>query len=230
MTALLAFFIVLNSFSKEQTGANMYAGTGSFMNTSSNIPLPGGESGNRSKLVFQKKAPAPVYAIESERKESSSNKGPDDSPDDERIIDRQTESFKRFLSDINETYQVDETPPTKSQIVFDSFENLNRPQPDEPFYPLKRNAIRLAAEAIMKLREQDFELEVVVWSNMPGEKQLIAAMEKALAIQLQIDAIFRLSNDQRSRLRVTSKPWLFSDAIRPRLSFVISRMDLKTEQ
>lgn len=226
MTALLAFFIVLNSFSKEQTGANMYAGTGSFMNRATNSPLPGGEAGNRSKLVFQKKAPSPVYAVESEKKDSASNRGPDESPDDERIIDRQTESFKRFLSDINDTYQVDETPPTKSQIVFDSFENLNRPQPDQPFYPLKKNAIKLASEAIMKLREKDFELEVVVWSNMPGEKPLLKAMEKALAIQLQIDSIFNLNNEQRSRLRVTSKPWLFSDAIRPRLSFVISRMDL----
>ena len=31
MTALLAFFIVLNSLATEQTGANLYSGTGSFV-------------------------------------------------------------------------------------------------------------------------------------------------------------------------------------------------------
>ena len=41
MTALLAFFIVLNSLAKEQTGANMYSGTGSFVSAFSNSGLPG---------------------------------------------------------------------------------------------------------------------------------------------------------------------------------------------
>ncbi|MCP4857370.1 MAG: hypothetical protein GY903_23045, partial [Fuerstiella sp.] len=31
MTALLAFFIILNTLAEEQTGANLHAGTGSFM-------------------------------------------------------------------------------------------------------------------------------------------------------------------------------------------------------
>ena len=63
MTALLAFFIVLNSFAKDQTGANMHSGTGSFVNAVSSIGLPGVSPGNRSHLVVEKKAAAPIYAV-----------------------------------------------------------------------------------------------------------------------------------------------------------------------
>ena len=41
MTALLAFFIVINSLAREQTGANLYTGTGSFVNAMNASGLPG---------------------------------------------------------------------------------------------------------------------------------------------------------------------------------------------
>lgn len=77
----------------------------------------------------------------------------------------------------------------------------------------------------MKLGSGDFKLEIIVWSNLPGEKALLRSMDVAYQIQDQVDAIFTLTPEQRSRLSVTAKPWLFSDAIRPRLSFAISRMN-----
>ena len=67
MTALLAFFIVLNSFSKEQTGANMYSGTGSFRNAIAAIGVSGGELGDKSKLVIPKEAPSPIYAVPNDK-------------------------------------------------------------------------------------------------------------------------------------------------------------------
>ncbi len=227
MTALLAFFIVLNSFSKEQTGANLYSGTGSFMQSSSASGLPGGFFGNKSRITTLKKAPSPVYAVESDKEKSDGADpyGPDSNPDSERIIDRQTESFKRFLTNIDKNYSVKEEAPTKNQIVLDSFENLSRRDEKKTYGPLEKNAIRIASEAIMKLGSGDFKLEVVVWARMPGEKALLRSMDNAYKIQDQIDAIFTLTADQRSRLSVTAKPWLFSDAIRPRISFVISRLD-----
>ena len=63
MTALLAFFIVLNSLAKEQTGANMHSGTGSFVNAFSSTGLPGHLSGSRSSDVIQQEAQKPIYAI-----------------------------------------------------------------------------------------------------------------------------------------------------------------------
>jgi hypothetical protein len=41
MTALLAFFIILNTLAEEQTGANLHAGTGSFMDTVDKFGLAG---------------------------------------------------------------------------------------------------------------------------------------------------------------------------------------------
>ena len=227
MTALLAFFIVLNSFSKEQTGANLYSGTGSFMNSTSASGLPGGAVGDQSRLTTLKKAPSPIYAIQSSKEKSAGGNpyGPDSNPDSERIIDRQTESFKRFLANVDKSYSVQEAPPTKNQIVLDSFEKFNRPEKGKLCRPLKKNAIRIATEAIMKLGSGDFKLEIIVWSNLPGEKALLRSMDVAYQIQDQVDAIFTLTPEQRSRLSVTAKPWLFSDAIRPRLSFAISRMN-----
>lgn len=231
MTALLAFFIVLNSFAKEQTGANMYSGTGSFMNAASSIGLPGGSMGNRSRLVVAKEAPSPIYAVESPNKDENSNErlGPDSDPDDKRVIDRQTESFKRFLSQVNKEYEVNETPPTRSQIVFDSFEKIRKPERGKPHLPMQTNATQIASEAIMKLGRADFKLEIVVWANMPARVSMNKAMKTATAVQKQVDTIFTLSPDQQSRLTVSAKPWLFSDAARPKMSFVISRLDLSEE-
>lgn len=228
MTALLAFFIVLNSFAKEQTGSNMYSGTGSFVNAMSSIGLPGGALGKRSKQVIQKKAPAPVYAVASPDVDKDPNlrDGPDEDPDNHRIIDRQMENFKRFLSNVNKDFEVNEMEPTRSQIVFDSFENLRKPEEGQPHHPLQKDAIQIASEAIMRLGRADFRLEIVVWANMPGKVSLEKAMQNASAIQNQIESIFTLTPDQQARFNVTAKPWLFADAIRPRMSFVISRIDV----
>ena len=226
MTALLAFFIVLNSFAKDQTGANMHSGTGSFVNAVSSIGLPGQYPGNRTNLMTQKVAPTPLYAIESpEPTENGNRLGPDSDPNEERIIDRQTDEFKRFLSEMNRQFQVEEQPPTRSQIVFDSFEKLRKKKKNSTVVePLKENAIQIASEAISQLRSDQYELEIVVWATMPSKTALKRSMDTAIAIQNQIDAAFTLDQSQRSRISTSSKPWLFVDAIRPKISFVLSRM------
>ncbi|MEL7497713.1 MAG: flagellar motor protein MotB [Planctomycetota bacterium] len=226
MTALLAFFIVLNSFAKEQTGANMHSGTGSFMNAVSTIGLPGGMMGDRSQVMVDKKAPSPIYAVQGSEERGRERLGPDDDPDNKRIIDRQTEEFKRFLNNVSKQFDIKEMPPTKTQIVFDSFEKLNRDDALLKFGPLKRNGIRIASEAIMKLPRDDFRMEVVVWANMPSKNAMIRATETSVAIKQQILTMFTLTREQRERLVVSAKPWLFSDAARPKLSFVISKLDL----
>lgn len=228
MTALLAFFIVLNSFAKDQTGANMHSGTGSFVNAVSSIGLPGTAPGDRSNLVIEKEAPAPIYAISDpdEDRTSPDRMGPDDNPDDGRVIDRQTESFKRFLTEVNRRFEVEEELPTRSQIVLDSFEKLAR-QDKKIQPPLQTNAIQIAADAIEQLRKEEYELEVVVWASMPSRLAMTRAMDSAVAIQQQIETSFNLSSSQRVRLRTSAKPWLFTDAKRPKISFVLSRMDTK---
>ena len=141
------------------------------------------------------------------------------------IIDRQTEEFKRFLTNIGREFDVDELPPTRSQIVFDSFENLQRIEEGKVREPLQKDAIQLASSAITKLARDDFSLEIVVWARMPSKGCLIEAMDSAEAIRNQIDRSFRLNEAVKSRMNVSAKPWLFSNSTRPRISFVISRLD-----
>ena len=235
MTALLAFFIVLNSFAKDQTGANMYSGTGSFINAMSSIGLPGDYPGDRTSQVVQMKEQAPIYAVSSpdENKESNKRLGPDEDGDRKRIIDRQTDEFKRFLTEVSRTFDVEEQPATASQIVFDSFEKL-RPLKsgrdgvaalDRKYNPLQDAAIKVASEAISKLTQSGYELEIVVWATMPSPKAMNRTITTAVAVQNQIDRLFRFTPEQRSRVSSSAKPWLFYDAARPKVSFILSKMD-----
>lgn len=234
MTALLAFFIVLNSFAKDQTGANMHSGTGSFVNAISSIGLPGTKPGKRTHLMTQKKAPAPLYAVHSddEDKDVPGRLGPDSEQDQKRIIDRQTDEFKRFLAEISRQHVVEEQSPTRSQVVLDSFEQLRRKSgsnkssdSDDAWRPLQENAIEVASEAIGQLVRRDFELEIIVWAPLPSSISLKRTMETATSIQAQIDSSFLLNPSQQARITYSAKPWLFVDAKRPKVSFVLSRLD-----
>lgn len=227
MTALLAFFIVLNSFAKEQTGANMHTGTGSFFNAVSSSGLPGGNFGDRSRMMSQRKQPSPVYAFSDpdQTRDHYEQLGPDEDADLQRIIDRQADEFKRYLNNISKQFDVLEQRPTQTQIVLDSFEQFERQNDSTPYQPLKENAIQVASEAITKLLNGDYEVEVVIWANMPSSLAMQKAMERSFAAQEQIDSLFLLSVKQRSRLSFSAKPWLFSDAKRPKLSFILSQMD-----
>ena len=125
MTALLAFFIVLNSLSKEQTGANMYAGTGSFVNAFSRSGLPGQLPGNRSSDMIQQREHQPIYALrENLDRNTQGNVGPDDTDNKDRILDRDKENFQKFLTDIEKKFGLDSNPPISNIVAFDSFASL----------------------------------------------------------------------------------------------------------
>jgi flagellar motor protein MotB len=222
MTALLAFFIVLNSLAKDQTGANMYTGTGSFVQAMKSIGIPGKLPGDRSSQPIDKKAPRPIYAVSAEKElPDDPGRGPDDEDDGRRIINRQAENFQRFLSEMEYQFEITEDRPTKSQVVFDSFENLVRDS-DSPLGP---NALQLAADSISQLSNADFELEIVVWANMPSPRALSKAMKQATLIHQQLERSFHFRGNQGQRLSTSAKPWLFVDAKRPRISFILSRLD-----
>ena len=126
---------------------------------------------------------------------------------------------------MSKQFDVLEQRPTQTQIVLDSFEQFERQNDSTPYQPLKENAIQVASEAITKLLNGDYEVEVVIWANMPSSLAMQKAMERSFAAQEQIDSLFLLSVKQRSRLSFSAKPWLFSDAKRPKLSFILSQMD-----
>ncbi len=222
MTALLAFFIVLNSLAKDQTGAKMYSGTGSFVNAIKSIGVPGDYSGDRSGTVIEKTAPSPVYAVRNDKDNPNNERGigPDDESDKQRILDRQSDQFQRFLNEMERQFSVNEYDPTRKQIVLDSWERLGKTEKDL----LGEKAIHVATEAISQIGNPNVEIELIVWADMPSPKSIQKAMDRSVLAQQQIDRLFNFTPEQRSRVRFSAKPWLFVDSKRPITSVVVSKM------
>jgi hypothetical protein len=221
MTALLAFFIVLNSLAKEQTGANLHAGTSSFSSAFKDLATPGSMSTDRTKQAITQDYPSPIYALKNDKLKSTDAHqgiGPDEKDDNGRVIDRDQDNFKRFLNELNHQFQLNEQPATKSQIVFDSFERLLTGES-----PLDENGVKLAAKAIPMLRSSNYRVEIIVWSRTPSEFAMNEAFNHTVLIKNQLSKSFFLTPMQEEQIRFSAKPWLFADAKRPIVSFVVSR-------
>lgn len=222
MTALLAFFIVLNSLAIEQTGMQLHAGTGSFVRAMKKTGFPGSIFSQNSDRLIALPIASPIYAIpENEKKrEKNTANGPDDEGNAKMVRDRQSDNFQRFLNEMDYQFSIVEQSPIASQVVFDSFEQLRR-EGDSVLGP---NALQIVADGINQLSSHpSYEVEIIVWANLPSEQGLNRAMSQAMALEKFLDASFRFTGDQRSRLQVTAKNWLFSDAKRPKISLVMSR-------
>lgn len=219
MTALLAFFIVLNSLAKEQTGANMYSGTGSFVTAFSSSGLPGEHSGNRSRDMIQQESQKPIYALAEnldKNPDQTGKVGPDESGRD-RVKDRGKEQFQKFLSEVESTFGIQDQAPVENQTVVDAF---------GPIIDLKgklsRETIELLSDAIAKFRKPNTNLEVIVWANMPSKDSLQRKLKVSERLRAEVEKAFWLSPTQRTRIKYRVKPWLFSDAKRPTISVVFS--------
>ncbi|TWU02166.1 hypothetical protein Pla52n_32150 [Stieleria varia] len=219
MTALLAFFIVLNSLAKEQTGANMYSGTGSFVKAFSNSGLPGGLPGNRSRNMIQQEQQKPIYALSENLEKNLDKTGPDDTDKKDQIKDRDKENFQKFLTDIEKQFGLKNRPELINQIVFDSFEPNDRGTGG-----LSKHAIELLSEAITKLRRSNSNIEIILWANMPSPASLANRLDQSVSIRREVEQMFWLTAGEKSRIRYRVKPWLFADAKRPIVSIIFSRL------
>ncbi|QEF97640.1 flagellar motor protein MotD [Stieleria maiorica] len=219
MTALLAFFIVLNSLAKEQTGANMHSGTGSFVNAFSSSGQPGHLSGSRSNEVIQQESQKPIYALaENMKDDSDKNIGPDEINEQQRVLDREKEQFQKFLTELESQLDLDMLPEIENQVVFDSFE-----RPDPTTGKLSLHAVQLISEAVTKLREPGMTLEIVLWADMPRGSALKRKLDKSVELRKEIERTVWMKASQKSRIRYRVKPWLFADAKRPYLSVILGR-------
>ena len=224
MTALLAFFIVINSMAQEQTGANLYAGTGSFVSAVNSIGFPGSSPVPRSKYLTKKESPMPLYALAEnleKNPDQEGNIGPDDENDAERKIDRDKENFQRFLHEIDRQFQINRELSVANQTVFDSFELFKDEQEDAI---LSNHALQLLSETLPVIRDEKKTLEIIVWATMPSPVIMEKSLHKSTEIMDEINAKFNIPMENKKRIRIVVKPWLFSDAKRPIISFVLGSL------
>ena len=124
MTALLAFFIVLNSLAEEQSGADLYSGTGSFVAATNSVGLPGKFSDNKSANVAQFQGAGTIYIEPSEEKDGRGS-GASDEANSIEVLDTDEEQFIRFLNDMDRVTTVERLDDAHGDVVFDFFEAFN---------------------------------------------------------------------------------------------------------
>ena len=215
MTALLAFFIVINSMAQEQTGANLYSGTGSFVSAVNSVGFAGRAPTAKSKYLTKKEAPVPLYALAEnldKNPNQEGNIGPDDEDDAERIIDREKENFQRFLNEIDRQFNLEHKSSVSSQIVFDSFELFKDSDSKESDAILSDHAIQLFAEIAPTLSNEDKFVEIIVWATMPSPVVIEKTLRKSNKILKELRTKFKFPENENERFRLVVKPWLFSDA------------------
>lgn len=223
MTALLAFFIVLNSLAEEQTGANLHAGTGSFVQAISGFGMPGMFNQERSAQTFQKKETGPQYVAPDENNQEHEfdprAHGPDDSSDSIRIVDREQELFERFLVELQRLNNVEILPEIHGEIGFDSFEKLND---ESPLLGPELQAI--LKNVAPRLLSPNYEIEIVVWATTPKESAMRRAVEQSMVLRQEAAAFLKLGGSQLYRLNASAQAWIHSDAKRPTVSVVVRKL------
>ena len=172
--------------------------------------------------MVSKAAPAPIYAIPNNDPNAKKGKGPDETNDNKTIIDRESEDFQRFLNEMERKFSLEASPAIREQIVMDCWTKLK-----DKGGPFNKNALQMALEAVAQLQSPDAEVEIIFWASMPSAKMLEKTAKTAVRASKQFDSLFKLPLETRNRIRFASKPWLFSDAKRPIVSFVVTRLKSK---
>ena len=221
MTTLLAFFIVLNSLAEEQTGANLYRGTGSFVQTVSSFGMPGNLPGDGHSTAVSLETPGPLYVVPADDEASAGKEamGPDENDDSLRIIDREREDFERFANELERLSNVQEEPAVTGEAVFDIFNPLNK----EP--PFLGAAYRDALDTLLPaLYKSDHRVEVTVWATTPSPSAWKRAAVASAGIRDELILMGSLKQAEMARLTTTAKPWIDSVAKRPVVTIVVRKM------
>jgi hypothetical protein len=204
MTALLAFFIVLNSMAENQTGANLHAGTGSFVSSTSSFGLPGTFLHGRSKQAFQHAASSPQYEVPPIDTEAdhAGNSGPDDDPDNQRILNWQKEQFQNFLNEMDRTTPVRQDTDIDGEQRFDVLGSLPHEGPI-----LNAERTEAIKEFAAMLRRPGTEIELTVWCTVPSEKAWNRAIRQASQLRKETIQLLQLPPDQQLKLSANARPW-----------------------
>ena len=221
MTTLLAFFIVLCSMAEEQTGANLYRGTGSFVASMEGHGLPGAFQGKTTANAIEQHHTSPHYiAPDLDGNPSENNATGPDEENGIRSISRETEVFTRFLNEMEVFSSVEKLPETTGEVVFDFFNAL----PSEPPY-LDETYKRAILRIVPTLGMESKEVDLVVWATTPSPTAWNRAIERATRLVDELAEIADLQPEELGRLHAIGKPWLFSDVKRPVVSIIVKQLD-----
>lgn len=221
MTALLAFFIVLNSLAEEQTGAALHAGTGSFVQNLQRFGLPGKLNEDRSAQGFQLDHTSPKYLVPDPDPNAEPEKngtGPDDVTEG-RVIDRQKEDFHRFLQEVRRINEVKQVSDVVGEVSFDVMKKM------PPNVPLMTEELKAALNGVSPmLRRDDYEVGITVWATTPSKSAWSRALTQAQQLHTEAVQYLQLPPGQHARITASAQPWMLSDVKRPSVSVKVQRL------
>jgi hypothetical protein len=222
MTSLLAFFIILTSLAKDQTGVDLYEGTGSFVRALDTFGLPGVFPKDRSKRLFQGTNYNPQYAAGGGQDKLPNDESAEQDSDNpnQRTLDQELESFERLILELEHRFDVQSLPKTKGQVAFDLFDPLDARRPRLP-----PGAGQIIAQLVPTLKTGLHRVEIVVWATTPKRTAWQRAVEQSAVLRDEMISLARLTADEQSRLTAMGCTWPVSDAQRPSLTIRVSKID-----
>ena len=223
MTALLAFFIVLNSLAEEQSGANLHRGTGSFVQALQSMGLPGFFQGDNSPQSVQLEEWGPLYLPASESNEPGPGGDGSDEMDRRRIIDFEIESYHRFLNEIARLHTTDTLPDVVAEVTFDDLQTVPAAA------PLLGAGLRESLRQIApQIHQTTTRVEIVVWATTPSASAWERAVSQANQIRQEAIRFLRLDARTAERVIASARVWISSTTARPGSSIVLRRVDPTT--
>lgn len=219
MTALLAFFIVLNSLASEQTGANLYSGTGSFVQATDSLGVPGIFPHGQSLHAIQLKNSSPLYRVKDESDGPKRGTGPDDENESLYIRDRELDNFERMLNELERLHDKGTKDEVAGEVVFDRFAKL----PDTAPY-LDESLRSLLRDLRPHMTRNGTEAELIVWTPTPSAGAWSRAAFAAAEARREAIQYLQLNSTQASRLLSSSRQWGSQELKRPAVSVVIRKV------
>lgn len=219
MTAMLAFFIVLNTLAKEQTGANLHTGTGSFIAAISSMGLPGTMPTASSKYVLQMQDATPKYIVRDEKmKEDLHGDGPDEESNLLRVQDRELENLQRAIVEWEQHFEVKMDAEESSAVTIDLFQPFGK-APNL----LPKDAKKVLVESLAMLSRPGYELEIDVWAPTPSKSAITRMTKTAKLVKQTLRRDFPMLFGNGDTVRCRVKLWPLSDEKRPVMSITIIR-------
>jgi hypothetical protein len=218
-TILLAMFVVLSTLGKDQTGVNLYSGTGSFKHALDCFGLPGWfDSGGKA---VQMDAPSPHYLTNPQNAPPDPlHDGQEEGKEGGRVIDIELEQMQRFLQDLGKHFTIEKLPRSTGEAVVDFYDRLN---PSTPLLNDKQGDV--IWQVVPALNKSDFRVFVIVWATTPADSAWIRAANQAKAVADEIAAAAQLDATTRGRLIPLGQPWPYAKIRRPVMSVVISKLE-----